>query len=177
MTVNQVSELMAGGRFKEALRALEHGAVPAVDRRAAAVRTAGLYEGLGDSARARMLADAVTRSKPLPPALRSTCEFVLALIDFEERTISSAISRLQRSIEIALRERLMERAFWPRLRLFITLADHSGPDAAGALLAPLRPAALTLGSPRAAAALHIGLGASAEQRGPLSNAHKRITLE
>ena len=172
-------ELKAQGRFAEALEALEAQSVSPGDRHASDVLRADLLAEVGRYRQARTLADSLLRSRTLSGSHRSVCEFVLARADRENGDLRSSVSRLQKSVNLALQADDLERACWSQLRLWLTLAESSRPEAASALLKEVRARIRNLGNPQLTAALHIFVGEMEAKRGLFNRAiwHTRLGLQ
>jgi len=127
-TLDVAIQLNAKGRFTEALNALndeEH--VPA-SRGEREVLRAELLERVGRFGQARAVLQRLSKSRVLSAGERSSSEFVLGKIDWEEGSTESAIAHLQRSVQLATESADLYRRCWPRLWLLVSLADRSGPQ-------------------------------------------------
>ena len=77
-------ELVATGRFSDAIRILSDCTVTADQRLDADVLRADLLERTGRSGQSRQLAESLLKSRHISPRGRSTCEVILGRLDWEE---------------------------------------------------------------------------------------------
>jgi tetratricopeptide (TPR) repeat protein len=164
------------GRFTEALRALndeQNGPTPRNAR--TEVLRAELLERVGRFGQARAILQALGKNRLLSPGERSSCEFIIGKIDWEEGSTESAIAHLQRSVQLATDAGDLLLKCWPSLWLLVSLTDRSGPNAAAHLLNEIRNDATKLGEPRVLAALHSFTAQMDAKRGLFTSAHWHIT--
>jgi DNA-binding NtrC family response regulator/tetratricopeptide (TPR) repeat protein len=174
--IQEAKRLVRAGRFLDAHRALETGAVNRLDQTEAEVLRAELLERLGQHASARTEAEALTRSRRLTAGQRSACNLVLALTDIAGGRFDSAVTYLQRAIGIAHTVNDYERISWAQIRLLIIVSEHAGPDAVVSLLAELRANVARTADPVLAAALHVFVAQMEAKRGLLSSARRHVRL-
>src|SRR5262249_2388044 len=86
------------------------------------------------------------------------------------------MASFQRAVAEAEGCRDSEYAFWARLRLFVTLSEQSGPDAAASMLPPLRATAARTGDVTVLAALHLFVAQAEAQRGLVRPASRHLQL-
>jgi tetratricopeptide (TPR) repeat protein len=172
-------ELERAGRFLQALQVLQQGPVRPAEKRTVDVLRAQLLERTGKYSSSRSLIDSLFRMKDLSHGDRSTCELVVARLDWDSADIDRAIFHLQRSIEAAKQSDELERICWPQLRLLWMLRDKAGVESTSALFAELRGNATKLGDATVLSALHVFLGQMEAQRGLFASArrHTRIGLQ
>jgi len=158
------------GRFSEALQLLTDQGYPGASRNTREVLRAELLERVGRFGQARTLLQTLTKSKELAVGDRSSCEFVLGKIDWEEGLTESAITHLQQSVQLARESGDLRKQCWPNMLLMVTLSDRSGPDSVAPILNELRSNAIKLGDRRILAALHSFTGQMDAKRGLLTSA-------
>ncbi len=173
-TSTSARQLVAAGRFTEALRWLDESGAPRGI--AADVMRVEVLERVGRHGQCRALAERLLKSKELTHADRSICEFSMGLVELNNGKTEAAISHLQSSISAASQSRDLERLSWPQLRLLVTLADYSGPESARPLVAEVRTNATKLGNPCITAALHIFIGEMEAKRGLVRSAERHTRL-
>ena len=164
------------GKFAEALKRLDASSINRSQQFEAEVLRADLLEQVGRHGESRALVQRLLKSKQLTATDHSICESVLGRIEGEEGSTSSAIVHLQRALSFAIEAKDLRLTCWSQLRLFIALANGSGPNSATPLLAELRANAIKLGDPQISAALHIYVGETEAKRGFLKRAlwHTRM---
>jgi transcriptional regulator with PAS, ATPase and Fis domain/tetratricopeptide (TPR) repeat protein len=174
-TSTSARQLLAAGRFIEALRLLDDRSTISRARTDDVLRVEVL-ERIGRHLQCRALAERLLNTKELNHADRSICEFSRGLVELNAGNIETAIAHLQTSVSAALLAQDLERLCWPQLRLLVTLGDYSGPDASRPLIAVLRSNATKLGNPAVTAALHIFVGEMEAKRGLLKSAERHTSL-
>ena len=125
-SLTSVRQLHSAGRFAEALSALARTNIDRRDRLAADVLNAELLERTGRFTQSRALAVLVLGTKDLTPGDRSTCELILARLEWENANADAEIVHLQRAITFASQAGDLERMCWSQLRLLLILSDRSG---------------------------------------------------
>jgi DNA-binding NtrC family response regulator/tetratricopeptide (TPR) repeat protein len=168
-SLESVTQLNDEGRFSDALRALNDVAIQSAVHNEREVLRAELLERVGRFGSARGVLQTLMRANRLSASDRSSCEFVLGKIEWEEGLTESAIGHLQRSVQLATESRDLRRRCLPNMLLLVTLCDRSGPDAVAPILSELRNDATRLGEPRILAALHSFIGQMDAKRGLLTS--------
>src|SRR5438045_16458 len=92
----QVRELVASGQYASALRTLEGR--PLLDRLTGDLFRIELLERVGQHSEARELAEQIGKRRALSPDAKSTCEFVLARIEWDAGNTDNAILHFQRAV-------------------------------------------------------------------------------
>jgi DNA-binding NtrC family response regulator/tetratricopeptide (TPR) repeat protein len=171
-----VRELIANGRFGDALKTLDDVRVPPSQRETADTLRAELLERVGNHGQSLALAERILKSKGVSPSNRSGCEYVIGRIKWESGDTQEAITHLQRSLSIAKQCGDIERMCWSQLRLLIALADLNGPEAMGPMLAELRANTIKLGDARVSAAVHVFVGELEAKRGLFESSIRHTKL-
>src|SRR3989442_7906938 len=96
-SMQSAKELSSRGRFADALKVLNSASVSRSDQTAANIVRAQLFERLGRHGQSRALLEQLLRSKTLTAGDRSSCEFVLSQIDWEDGNTDLSIERPQRA--------------------------------------------------------------------------------
>ena len=170
-----VRTLITEGRFRDAFRLLEQPSTT-VSKRANDILMVEVLERIGRYGQCRVLAESLLRAKDLGDKERSSCEFVLGLMELNNGNTKQAVARFNRAISLANQGGDLERKCWFQLRLLVTVADASGPDATTPLLADIRVAATKLGLHRITAALHVFVGEIEAKRGLIKSAERHTRL-
>src|SRR5947209_11267063 len=124
--LESVRELVAAGRFGDAVKMLDDVRVPPTHRETADTLRAELLERVGNHGQSLALAERILKSQDLSASNRSACELVVGRIKWESGDTETSIIHLQRSLSIAKQTGDLERTCWVQLRLLIALADRSG---------------------------------------------------
>src|SRR4051812_6601090 len=169
-------QLRQSGRFADALLALE--AVPAWTRASTSseVLHAELLERVGRYADARRVAETLLKSRKLTPSERSACHLVVGRVDSTDGNVQGTLANFQRAVSFAEIADDPDRSFWAQLRLFITVSEQSGPDAASAMLPTLRGTAAKTGDATVLAALHLFVAQAEAKRGLVRPAVRHLAL-
>jgi DNA-binding NtrC family response regulator/tetratricopeptide (TPR) repeat protein len=176
-SVSLARQLSSVGKYRAALEALPKEG----DRREAAstqLLRAELLALIGDCAKAQKIVENVNAQRGLSDLDRSHLEFVLYWIALESGSREDELQYLQKSIFYADRAGDLYRACWAQYSLGARLADLSGPDAIGGLIAGFRTNATKLGDATITAALHVLVGLIDGKRGLLETAvqHTHLAL-
>lgn len=103
------SQLGQQGRFADALVELERAPADKAHKLATDVLRAQLLERTGRYAHSRSLLTTILATRDLSPADRSTCELVLARLEWDSAKIDAAETHLQRSIQNAKQAQDLQR--------------------------------------------------------------------
>lgn len=171
-----VSELIAKGRFSEALSLLER--LPQIRTRTIEAETlrAELLERCGRYAESEPLARSILKGRSATDSQRSLCEFTLGMILWDRGETTLAIERFQRAVDHAERGDDLWRTCWSQLRLLISLSGRGPWTNASGLLTQLRLNVIRLGDPLVATAMHLFLGEVETKRGLLGSARRHTAL-
>lgn len=175
-SLDHVLRLTSGGRFGDALRALEEAKPSNSFRARAEVLRAELLERVGQSDPAFSLATALLKSKQLTASQRTECEVVLGRILLDEGHTERGLAHLQRAALAAQQAADPHTLFGTKLLLLLVLADRFGPAAGTSLLADVRQIATKLGDPEITTRLHLFVAQSEARRGLLENAKRHTSL-
>ena len=173
MTANPqetATRLAMEGRFAEALDLLEGTGGHKSPGTSLEVLRAELFERAGRFGQSKSIVETLTRSKRLEKADRSSCEFILGKIDWEEGATESAVSHIQRAVALASEIGDLRKKCWANLWLLVLIADRSGQNAAAPILTEIRKNATRLGDAQILAALHLYAGQLDVKRGLLNTA-------
>src|SRR5262245_9874647 len=170
MTANReemAQRLTSEGRFAEALQIVEGSGDSSTSLD---VLRAELHERNGRFRQSKSIVEALTKSRGLEKADRSSCEFILGKIDWEEGATESALSRIQRAVGLASEAGDLAKKCWAHLWLLVLIADRVGPNAAAPIVTEIRNDAIRLGDPQLLAALHLYAGQLEAKRGLVGTA-------
>ena len=170
----QVRELVASGQYASALRTLEGR--PLLDRLTGDLFRIELLERVGQHSEARELAEQIGKRRALSPDAKSTCEFVLARIEWDAGNTDNAILHFQRAVTHASQSEDRALLCWRQMWLWQVLCEKTGVDAAATHLAELRSNVIRVGDPRLTAAGHIFVGKMEAKRGGLGRAELHTNL-
>src|SRR5437899_8341297 len=120
-SLQSAKELSSRGRFAEAVKVLNSASISRGDQTDADVLRAQLLERVGRHGQSRALLQQLLKSKQLTAANRSTCEFVLSHIDWEDGNTDLSIERLQRAVSLAAEAQDLRLACWAQLRLLVAV--------------------------------------------------------
>ena len=179
MRLTTVESLIRRGRFTEALETLDKSRVETGERVLAETLRVILLERTGQHQQSKLLAERLLRNSQLLPEHRSSCEWSLGLVAFEEGRIDDAMSHFRRALSLAGTAGDLRAACFCQLRLMILIADRSGHQTIGPLLAQVRRNVTKLGDSIVSAALHISLGELEAKRGLVDSAirHTKVGQE
>jgi DNA-binding NtrC family response regulator/tetratricopeptide (TPR) repeat protein len=140
------------------------------------VLRAELLERTGRYSESRILAEGLIKTRRLSLVQRSSCEFSLGLIDWDEGDTDASITHFQRSLKYATSADDPTRICWAALRLMVVQAGRVGPVVTGQALADVRRTIMRAAEPTISAALHILIGEMEAKRGLLNNAVRHTEL-
>src|SRR5262252_612013 len=166
-------QLRNAGRFADALAALGTSRTSSAQ---AQVMRAELLERVGRYREAYRLAAELLSSEKLTAGERSACHLVVGRVDSVEGKVHSATASFQRAITEAESANDTARAFWARLRLFVTVSEQAGPDAAVSMLPTLRTTGAKTGDVTVLAALHLFVAQAEAKRGLVRPAARHLQL-
>jgi len=164
------------GRFADALRALEAASASTRGSTPNEVLYAELLERVGRYADAKRVAENLLKSRRLTPSERSACHLVVGRVDSTNGDVGASLANFQRAVTFAETAQDPERSFWAQLRLFVTLSEQSGPDAASAMLTTLRATAAKTGDASVLAALHLFVAQAEAKRGLVRPTVRHLAL-
>src|SRR5688572_7489614 len=100
-TLHNAQQLTCTGKFSEALVTLSRSSGSEASRSEIDIVRAELLERVGCPTESRAICDRLLNNRRTAPAHRSTCEFILGLISWEEGATDAAITHLQRAVTLA----------------------------------------------------------------------------
>jgi transcriptional regulator with PAS, ATPase and Fis domain/tetratricopeptide (TPR) repeat protein len=169
-TYESAAQLAAAGHFAAALNLVEKSGGAKNSASPLDVLRAELLERAGRFRQSKSIVETLTKSRRIDRAERSSCEFILGKIDWEEGYTESAISHIQRAVALASEIGDLRKKCWANLWLFVLIADRSGPNAAAPIVTELRKDAIRLGDAQVLAGLHLYAGQLDAKRGLLRTA-------
>ena len=150
--------LIRKGHYREALTSLTSlKRVPREFEDEYRVTIAELHLRTGQSSIAVNTCRSVLRNHFASRGILARCHIVLGTASRDEGRLEEAVEHFHRALSIATDVPSREAATWSYLRLMLALAEHTGPQAALALLPDLRRHIIQLGDGQAVAALHFFL--------------------
>lgn len=172
--IKEVEQLTRIGRFGDALQVFLDSYRPKADIDADVLH-ACLLERTGNYKESRALCESVL-TRPLSKSLRGVVETTMGIIRNDLGCEQVAIQHFQRACSLAQAAGDLSLLCWSQLRLMVTVADSSGPQAALPLLAQVRCNSQKLGDPHVAAALHVFFAEMEAKRGLFQSAIKHTSL-
>src|SRR6185369_4655128 len=178
-TLDSATSLTLEGRFTQALAVLNDSQATHGSLGAWSVLRADLLERVGKSSQARNLIGAILKSDRRTLSERSSCEFTLGKITWEEGDTESSQAHLQRAVALAAKANDLHRKCWANLWLLTLVADRTGPDAALPILSEIRSDVIKLGDSRLMSAFHAFAAQMDAKRGLFRSAllHVRASSE
>ena len=176
-TLAMVNGEIRSGRYRDALRGMQ-----ALGKDASHlgighnITMAELRLRLGESERAAQDAGRLLSSPSLPSNIVARCHILLGTWCRDGGRLSQAIQHFHRAITAAVEAGDRDAAAWAHLRLMLTVAEDSGPQAAVALLAEVRKRVVQLGDSQALAALHFFLAEIETKRGLPETVHRHLRI-
>src|SRR5579862_1072596 len=163
------------GRFSHALKALSESD-GGLTKTETDVLKIEILERMGRYGQCRALAESLNKRRDLDDRNRSTCVFVLGLIELNSGNSAEAVAHFTQAVSLAVEAGDLERKCWFQLRLLMTIADYSGHESAVSTVREVKACALKLGVHRITAGLHIAIGEMEAKRGLLKSAewHTRL---
>ena len=168
--VTAAEKLLRQGRFAEALNRLDTTPVAAEDRLVADGLRVELLERIGRYGQSTALAEQLLRTPRSRPAQRAAAEMALGYCAFEQGFVDAATNHFQRALGVAESAGDLRAVCSCQLRLMNLIADRSGYQAIGPLLAHVRRNVTLLGDSITSAALHISIGELEAKRGLATSA-------
>jgi DNA-binding NtrC family response regulator len=111
-----------------------------------------------------------------PPAIRSTCELVMALTRRRQGAFEEALARFQRAVQLAREAGDIKQIAWAYLHLFRVLAETQPHDAALAVLGEARTYVTRAGDPHAAAFMHDSIALVEGSTGRIDEARRHLDI-
>ena len=137
---------------------------------------AELHLRTGQSSIAVNTCRSVLRNHFASRGILARCHIVLGTASRDEGRLEEAVEHFHRALSIATDVPSREAATWSYLRLMLALAEHTGPQAALALLPDVRRHIIQLGDGQAVAALHFFLAEIETKRGLYNSVREHLAV-
>ena len=177
MPMPRIHELVGGGRYLEALRAVRSSpAAPRDEELDRETLWAELAQYTGHDDEAITHAERVVERRPLDRSLIARCHIAIGEVHRNAGRPDAAIERYRQAADEAQRANDDRQLALAELRVLLAMADSQGPEAAAAYVSTVRRRVARVGDPLVTCALHLYLAYVESQRGLFDNAteHTRI---
>jgi DNA-binding NtrC family response regulator/tetratricopeptide (TPR) repeat protein len=172
-----IEELVAAGRYLEALRAIRANPIASPNEQLARETLwAELAQYTGCDEEAIAHAQTVLDRKPLDQSLAARCHIAIGEVHRNAGQPGSAIESYRQALLAAQKAKDDRQQGLAELRMLLATADGPGLEAATAYVSTVRRHVARVGDPLVTCALHLYLGLIEAQRGLLDNAREHIRI-